>query len=645
MADTYFPPIVELIRKEEYLANQQDYIPFDGSPINTDIYNRDQLRALRIPIVESRVVTPFSPTEPVNNQYRVISSTPRPNPHDGSMALAQFALQPFKTKDPLKPNEQFLSVENPGQPVYIGLVLHPEVPEKTLKGIRIIPRLPADGPVVGPNGFKMNSVVPTVYQLYGTHDDVSTVKDGDIDRLRWESVVDPTRMDPNEWEMGVPTEFDFPEEALELLKFKGFKLVFHEWDYSAAQATDSAPGLYKIDFQFVDDGNVVQAATIPAPEGYVYVANLKGVDITNKLQSLEQPKAPEIDLGLLANVLADNPIFYERSQSANNTQREAFQKELDSAKKHFESELKNYKEQMFIQTKNILDRFQAKLDKTIADLATKSEKLDQHEVMLLELKPKLEEMETKMTAQCEASEQEKPDQEAFTPPAAPAELDLTEIENKLAVKMYDLNDQSRQALSSFCAEQQFEINRLKDEALDELSSKFEELINNVPHVEASAAPVVGFPDTQAIIDDVMSRCDGFSKDISLKLDRLDRIITDMTEVNGTLNITNTSPNYDFTGNEQILIWNLFTPEKLDQPRTFTLDLSKKTETALTINNYCEEPVSVVISPGADKVINVLYNGRLIKNLTNLKLTSFGERIELVQHDDAWYGILSDGIKN
>lgn len=651
----YYPPIIELIRKEDYLIDPLKYIPLNGDPINEELYPREALEALKIPFKEQQTVKEFNPLKPVNDVYTVISSPPKPNPVNGQLGLAQFAFQPIQTDTLLiDSGKQFLSVEAPGRPVYIGMVFKPDMPERILTGIKIVPKMPASASTLDTHGsLKHAIVVPTVYQIFGTHDDAGTVKDGDLKNVRWESIVDPTRIAPEEWEFGAITSFEFPSEHHEELRYKGFKLVVHEWDYSNAPLLDTDPGFYRVEFLFKEENHVVETLSIPAPDGYIYVVNMRGITVSEHLARTEKLITPDIDVDKLARVLVNDPHIAQKYNELINDGLANMRDELGSTTDLFQNRYTELKETVAGQLSGINDTA-TKAFSIVNDLREKINSLDQHTPI------------------------------ESTPVTVDTESLTDEVKSRLDAAKYDLFEQFKEEVKKHCATELYHLDQEKQNSITNLNERTEhsktlldkhltdlkesmdgiitEQISKIMdhklseiETELERAKVSMMDEVKTfIVNTVKEQISNVPTNVETntvsgamasylenKIDVLSQDIRDLNEHHGVIVITDAVNSFNPGSNEMVDTWYLFSKGEFSPNKEVEIDLANIStiNQRFTLYNYSTEALKIRIR-STDR-INLICN-KQIHVTNNFALTDFNESVNLIYYDGQWYGNLIEG---
>jgi hypothetical protein len=612
----YFPPVIELIPKVTCYANPKQYIPLDGSHIDTSIYPKPMLDALNIPYVTSKSATNFLPGMDTNEVCKIISSPPVPNPLNGGVALPQFALQEIDTSKPVDPREQFLSTPVPGRSVYIGVLLKNVSGEKTLKGIRIIPRIPAGGPKIGPTGELLLGVpVPAIYSLQATHDRYEDLVMQNPDRVNWENLVDPTRFNVDEWAYGAPTEFSFPEEAWPNLKYMGFKLIVHEWEDKDVDPTDTAPGFYRVEFDFVEDACVFESLNIPAPVDSVYAINLKGVDVTRHFAEnvdTDRPvmTTPEVNMDLLVGALSQHPNIAELIKSAVHDAMPNVSGRLDEADAH----LKVVKEDVHnIELKYIKLASQPK-----DNLVT----VEQFEEIQHALTSKVNDLLNDVTSKVDAALK-----------ALPAEAVPREARALISDYPERLRDQLTAEIRKLCADQTNSLVATAEEAQLKLQDTVAKL---------SSSQKAEF---DGITDKIEQLCRSFIASAEKKIEILQNSVDGMEDTVGGINAGNLNgQSFDVQKHPSVKAWYVFSNDTVT-PNRFTVDLSNRHEAndVCNVYKYCQNNTALVIKTTAEFPLRLMYRGRMLDAMSEVELTGYGENIQLFMCNGEWVGVLNDGL--
>lgn len=616
----YFPPVIELIPKVVCYANPHDYIPMNGTSIDTSIYPKQMLDALKIPYMTSKSATNFLPGMDSNDVCKVISSPPIPNPVNGGVALPQFALQEIDTTKPVDPREQFLSTPVPGRPVHIGVLMKNVAGEKTLKGIRIIPRIPAGGPKIGADGRLLLGVpVPSIYSLQVTHDRFEDLAMQNPDRVNWENLVDPTRCNIDEWTYGTPTEFTFPEEAWPSLKYMGFKLIIHEWENCDVDLTDDAPGFYRVEFDFLEDACVFESLNIPAPVDSVYAINLKGIDMTRhfaeNIAANDRPVAvtPEIDMDLLVSALSQHPKLVELVK----TTVTAAQPNVDGRLAEADAHLKVIKDDI----KNLELKYMQLASQPKDNLVTK----EQFDEIQRALNVKVNDLLNEATAKIDAALK-----------SLPAETSTADAESRKLISDYPerLRAQMTAEIKALCDEQLAKLVETANAAQLKLNDTVASLITNKKS------------DLESLVDKVEQLCRSFISSAEKKIEILQSSVDNMEETVGSINVGNLNgQTFDVQTHSSVKSWFAFSADNIT-PNRFTIDLTNRCEDNEVCNvyKYCQSNTVLVVKTTPEVPLRLMYRGKMLPTMAEVELTGYGESIQLFMCNNEWVGVLTDGLQ-
>lgn len=612
----YFPPVIELIPKVTCYANPKQYIPMDGSQIDTSIYPKPMLDALNIPYMASKSATNFLPGMDSNAVCKIISSPPVPNPLNGGVALPQFALQEIDATKPVDPREQFLSMPAPGRSVYIGVLLKNIAGEKTLKGIRIIPRIPAGGPKIGPNGELLLGVpVPAIYSLQATHDKYEDLVMQNPDRVNWENLVDPTRVNIDEWVYGTPTEFSFPEEAWPNLKYMGFKLIVHEWEDKDVDPTDAAPGFYRVEFDFVEDAGVFESLNIPAPVDSVYAINLKGIDMTRHFAenvNTDRPvmTTPEVNMDLLVSALAQHPNVVELIKSAVHDAMPNVTGRLDETDAHVKV------------IKDDIHTMQLEYIKLASHPKDNLVTVEQFEEIQHSLTNKVNELLNEVTNKVDAA------LKALPTEAAPSDA-------RALISDYPerLRDQLTAEIRKLCSEQTERLTAAAEAAQLSLNDT------------ASQLSAKQKAELDGLTGKIEQLCRSFISSAEKKIEVLQNSVDGMEDTVGGINAGNMNgKSFDVQEYPSVKSWYIFNKDTTALNR-FTIDLTNKHEAndVCNVYKYCHDNTVLAIKSTEQFPLRLMYRGKMLPVMAEVELTGYGENIQLFMCNGEWVGVLNDGL--
>lgn len=240
------------ITPEAYRSDPSRYFLFDGRRVDeNEIPPEIKDRVIQMSTKEYLDSTPPTNLAVENDFCSIFSSKPATIEKYSTIGVPALAFKEITNQAP-DVTEQFVSSDTESGGVYIGIFLKPDIPSLRLSSLSIVTRVPLD-PIdfttLDPNHPVAPVPTPKTLQVFGT-------KSETLEYAKWVPITGRILISSDAWNFMRPTTFSCISEDTDLKSlpaYRGFKVVFLEWDYSHAREDDRLPGISRIQFNFVQE--------------------------------------------------------------------------------------------------------------------------------------------------------------------------------------------------------------------------------------------------------------------------------------------------------------------------------------------------------------------------------------------------------
>lgn len=240
------------ITPDAYRRNPSRYFLFDGRRVEeNEIPAEIRDRVIQMSTKEYLDSTPPTNLATENDFCSIFSSKPATIKKYSTIGVPALAFKEITNQAP-DVTEQFVSEDTDPDRVYIGIFLKPDIPSLRLSSISIVTRVPLD-PIdfstLDPNHPVAPVPTPKTLQVFGTKSDT-------LEQAIWTPVTGRILVSSDTWNFMRQTTLPCISDDLDpkaIQAYRGFKVVFLEWDYSHARDDDRLPGISRIQFNFIQE--------------------------------------------------------------------------------------------------------------------------------------------------------------------------------------------------------------------------------------------------------------------------------------------------------------------------------------------------------------------------------------------------------